>query len=80
MEQTFEPSAEVSDFGVSISLDKIGIRIKSPHGFPAETLHPVTSDVVAVQLNPEVTVWSVEQARQLVFHLRRAIDALANPT
>lgn len=78
--ESYEPSAEVTDFGVSISLDKIGLRIRSIPPVCLSVRNPVTGEIDTMQVNPEVTVWSADQARRLVFHLRRAIDALANPS
>ena len=80
MEQALEPSADVDDNGVSISLDKIGIRIRTSDALTVMVQGPLPSRTTTIQVNLEKTVWSVEQARRLVFHLRRAIDALANPT
>lgn len=78
-DDSYEPSADVTDFGVSISLDKIGLRIRSDPPLHVAVPNPLTGEIDAMQVNPEITVWSVDQARKLVFHLRRAIDAFANP-
>ena len=79
MSITYEPSANVTDFGVSISGGKVGLRIRSdsPIGAPIE--NPVTGETLVVQMHPEITVWSLEQTLELVSGLRKAIDALAGP-
>lgn len=79
-DDSYEPSADVTDFGVSISLDKIGLRIRSAPPVHLPVQNPVTGEIGAMQVNPEITVWSVEQARKLVFHLQQAIDVLATPS
>ena len=76
---SYEPSADVTDFGVSISLDKIGLRIRSDFHVVAPIKNPVTGEFLLVQMNPEITVWSLEQAQELVSGLRRAIHALSIP-
>lgn len=76
---SYEPSADVAEFGVSISLDKIGLRIRSAPPVGAPIQNPVTGETVVIQMNPEITLWSLKQARELVSALRQAIDVLATP-
>ena len=71
--QTFEPTADVVSFDVSNSIDKIGLRTTSNSGLLFQAVNPLTSQTISIQANPQITMWSVEQARELVDVLRESI-------